>query len=40
VFEELFEEIDSGQFVKEWMKAKRKFSKEKLIKKLGLNKLK
>jgi ketol-acid reductoisomerase len=40
VFEKLFREIDSGRFVEEWMKAKRGFSKEKLIKKLGLNKLK
>jgi ketol-acid reductoisomerase len=40
VFEKLFREIDSGRFVEEWMKAKRKFSKEKLVKKLGLNKLK
>jgi ketol-acid reductoisomerase len=39
VFEKLFREIDSGQFVREWMKAKRKFSKEKLIKNLGLKKL-
>ncbi len=40
VFEKLFKEVDSGLFVKEWMKAKREFSKEKLIKKLGFNKLK
>ncbi len=39
LFEKLFREIDSGQFVREWMKAKRKFSKEKLIKELGLKKL-
>ncbi|MCI0405245.1 MAG: ketol-acid reductoisomerase [candidate division Zixibacteria bacterium] len=39
VFEKLFREIDSGRFVKEWMRAKRKFSKEGLIKKLGLKKL-
>ncbi|HLG94348.1 MAG TPA: ketol-acid reductoisomerase [candidate division Zixibacteria bacterium] len=39
VFEKLFEEIESGQFVNEWMRAKRKFSKENLIKKFGLKKL-
>jgi len=39
VFEKLFREIDSGLFVEEWMKAKRKFSKERLIRKYGLKKL-
>jgi len=39
VFENLFKEIESGQFVREWMNAKGKFSKEKLIKNLGLKKL-
>ncbi|MGH8003760.1 MAG: ketol-acid reductoisomerase [Limisphaerales bacterium] len=39
VFEKLFKEIDSGQFVKEWMKAKKKFSKENLIKKFALKRL-
>lgn len=39
VFEKLFREIDSGRFVKEWMQSKRKFSKEKLIRELGLKKL-
>jgi len=39
VFEQLFGEIDSGRFVKEWMHAKRKFSRNNLIKKLGLKKL-
>lgn len=39
VFEKLFREIDSGQFVKEWMQSKRKFSKGKLIREFGLDKL-
>lgn len=40
MFENLFKEIESGQFVREWMKAKGTFSKGKLIKSLGLEKLK
>ncbi len=39
VFEKLFREIDSGRFVKAWMNAKRKFSKENLIRKFDLKKL-
>ncbi len=39
IFEKLFQEIDSGRFVKEWMQSKRKFSKEKLIRELALKKL-
>lgn len=39
VFEKLFREIDSGQFVKEWMQSKSKFSKKQLIAQLALKKL-
>ncbi len=39
VFEKLFTEIESGRFVKEWMKAKDGFSKKELIVELGLKKI-
>jgi ketol-acid reductoisomerase len=39
VFDQLFREIESGRFVKDWMKAKKKFSKKDLINNLGLKEL-
>jgi len=39
VFEKLFKEIESGRFVRGWMKAKNGFSKKKLIVELGLKKI-